>query len=99
MFSVDFGLLAVWWASARIQALESGQLASHLGIGAFTEQKAAQDMSMLDWALGPVKPEDNNNSIEISKQEQRQSAADKLKPLTVEGEEGAEEIVSLRHQS
>lgn len=60
LFSLNFGLLAVWWATARIHALEDAQTGTQLKSGSAGQKiRAPQDMSLLDWTLGPIEPEAN----------------------------------------
>lgn len=61
-FSINFGLLAVWWSTARIHAQELGQGQSQLWTGAAKRHASAHDMSLLDWIFGPIEPEDNRGT-------------------------------------
>lgn len=58
IFSLNFGLLAVWWATARIHTQEAAQSDARLLMaGAGCTPEMSQDISLLDWALGPLTPE------------------------------------------
>lgn len=75
LFSVNFGLLAVWWATARIHALEAGRTGSQLMSGAAGQKNhAPQDMSLLDWTLGPIEPEANAGTADVNRPTEERKA-------------------------
>lgn len=63
LFSINFGLLAVWWSSRRIDALAGAQTESKqpmLQDKSYVEairREKEQDKSLIDWLLGPIEPE------------------------------------------
>lgn len=88
IFSVNFGLLSVWWATGRIHALEARQSDAQLRSNGSVKPTTPHDMSLLDWALGPIEPEGDIIFTHDG------SPAEKLDSLTAEAKE--EHDVSLR---
>lgn len=52
VFCIQFGLLAIWWSHIR-------ELKRDQPVGTQPSGKSAQDMSLMDWALGSIEPERN----------------------------------------
>lgn len=99
-FSVNCGLLAVWWATARIHAQEVGQADTQLKSNIAKELDAARDMSILDWALGPIEPEESKQETERSPLEDG-ALAEKLESPAAreETEAGEADVLHQRKQS
>lgn len=80
VFSVYFGLLAIWWSHLR--TLRSNQLPGTPPI-----VKSAEDMSLLEWALGPIEPEREESVCEECKLLSPLSPNGQADPLTAESQE------------
>lgn len=94
-FSVNFGLLAVWWATARIHAQEAGQADTQLQSGGEKKPIEARDMSMLDWALGPIAPEFGDAPTEEVNPSER---GDQVEKLGLQDKEEKEQDACLRRR-
>ena len=73
IFSIYFGLLAVWWTSARTEPLAQGQLSA---------AKEDKDMSLVDWALGPIEPEVSRHHLLRPESHDQRIRSESLVPLS-----------------
>lgn len=97
-FSVNFGLLAVWWATARIHAQNVGGTGSTQQKSDGDGKRNALDMSMINWALGPLEPERRTSGT--SRILKQSSPAGRVHPVSrvdevKSGGDQVEEIKSL----
>lgn len=80
VFSLHFGFLAIWWSWGR----GNGNTTHTLGSTQSRAQpiiKSAADMSLLDWALGPIEAESKvmipGKQLEAPAEEKEEHLADK----------------------